>query len=187
MEAEEFEKRVQEELDKPREINPKQGVYWTEEPATEEQKAAIFAIARKKHIELTEKDVPHDMTKGAARALQYDLLKAPFGANLPGNPDVTRELWDTLNYKDRDAVLREQGDSIQKPCYRGLMEVRNQLKRAIEEELDASSPYNEVAAKMTVYKLPTFSTAIHSIANDESTHAEILKIIVDVITERCGE
>lgn len=70
---------VQQELVKPREINPKQGQVWTEQPATEEQKAAIFDLARKKHIELTEKDVPYDMTKGAARALQYELLKLPFG------------------------------------------------------------------------------------------------------------
>ena len=88
MERSEFEERVKRALSEPRQIKPTQGQQWTEEPATEAQRAAIFDLARKKRIEVTEKDVPFDMTKGAARALQYDLLN--YRKKNPGNPGNPR-------------------------------------------------------------------------------------------------
>jgi hypothetical protein len=107
--------------------------------------------------------------------------------------------WLKLDPKDKSAALQEQGDKITTmefgkvyasdviDCSESLLELRNWLKAQIEDEHNAFSQYNEAAAKMTHFVLPTWATAIHSMASDELNHAGILQIIVDVITEKCGE
>jgi hypothetical protein len=93
--------------------------------------------------------------------------------------------WLMLDPKDKSAALQEE--SVKRPCDASLIELRNYLKNEIEDERNAFMKYNEVAAKMTHFKLPTWATAIHQVASDELNHAGILDIIVDVITEKCGE
>ena len=93
----------------------------------------------------------------------------------------------TLGPKEQSAALWDQGEDLRPRCNPALLELRNWLKTQIQDEAEANSRYNEAAVKMTHFELPTFSAAIHSMADDEATHKTILEIIVDVITEKCGE
>ena len=72
-------------------------------------------------------------------------------------------------------------------CAPGLIELRNALKREIEEESLASSKYREASVKLLHYKLPTLAENLRSIANQEFMHHFIVMGIVDAITEHCGE
>lgn len=117
--------------------------------------------------------------------LELDRLNREWEKPDPTSGNPKRIDWDSLDYKDKSATLQEQGLKITEPCSPALLELRNWLKREIQGEYSANKQYGEAAAKMTYLKLPTFASALHSIATDELGHAGILEIIVDVITERC--
>ena len=93
--------------------------------------------------------------------------------------------WDKLDPKDMVTVLREQRDSI--ICSSGLLWLRDWLKEAIKSEHKANQEYIDISSLMSQEKLETFKSVITDISRDESKHGDILEIIVDVITEKCGK
>lgn len=72
-------------------------------------------------------------------------------------------------------------------CAAGLLELRNQLKRQISEERDASSQYREASTKLIHYEFALGAQSLHRMAGDEFMHSFILEGIVDYITQECGE
>ena len=117
---------------------------------------------------------------------QFALIrgKKKMDKRVPGVPALMPE-WDKLDPKDMVTVLREQRDSI--TCSSGLLWLRDWLKEAIKSEHKANQEYIDISSLMSQEKLETFKLAVTDIARDESKHGDILEIIVDVITEKCGK
>ena len=72
-------------------------------------------------------------------------------------------------------------------CPAGLIELRNQLKKEIDDELNASSQYREASAKMVHYGHGSSAYHLKQIAQQELMHHYVIRQIVDIITEECGE
>jgi len=160
--------------------------YWLEnEDITSEMAGKQFALIRggKKKVDREDALKRSSMTP-RQRAFE-DSVRDVEG------PRVLR----VLPPRDISAVLQEQGLEIYpqkkyvegKPyCSANLLWLRNQLKKDIEDEHAGSNRYNEHAMKFNNLKLPIWGEALKNMSHDEAEHAEILQIIVDVITEKCG-
>lgn len=72
-------------------------------------------------------------------------------------------------------------------CPAGLIELRNTLKRELQDEADASKRYREAAIKFLHYKKELFAEELREISVEEHMHNYILSGIVDAITTECGE
>ena len=72
-------------------------------------------------------------------------------------------------------------------CPAGLLELRNLMKKQIDEERDASSQYREASAKLVHYGHGASAYHLKEIAEQELMHHYVLRQIVDVITLDCGE
>jgi bacterioferritin (cytochrome b1) len=92
------------------------------------------------------------------------------------------------DFKDKSAILQEEGFNIRKPCSMALLSLRNFLKKEIEEESQAEHTYKELGKILEEENLNLYSQILtDGIATEEARHKIILEIIVDIITEQCGE
>ena len=92
------------------------------------------------------------------------------------------------DFKDKSAILQEEGFNIRKPCSMALLSLRNFLKKEIEEESQAEHTYKELGKILEEENLNLYSQILtDGIASEEARHKIILEIMVDVITEQCGE
>ena len=82
---------------------------------------------------------------------------------------------------------REFGNLSRGKCPAGLIELRNSLKREIEEESNAASQYREASVKLLHYEQPVQAKALKDMATEEMMHHYMLKFVVDYITKECGE
>jgi len=91
---------------------------------------------------------------------------------------------------DRLRLQSERGkpDIAEKAdCSDGLLELRNQLKREIDDELNASRKYKEASVKMLAHGHGASAYHLKKISEQEHMHSYMLRHIVDIITEDCGE
>ena len=68
----------------------------------------------------------------------------------------------------------------------GLKALRKQLNDELNEEQEAFVKYNKLGDEMEKRTLENMATALYSIAADELSHAAVLDVIIEVITEKCG-
>ena len=72
-------------------------------------------------------------------------------------------------------------------CPAGLIELRNSLKREIEEERTASSRYLEASVKLRHYSKGNLADELKNIGTQELMHHFMIIAVTDIITEECGE
>lgn len=92
--------------------------------------------------------------------------------------------WAGLSFKDQEAVLQEDARKV--TCEKGLLKLRDQLKKEIQDEYEASGTYERHAATFFFHNLSGFEGALKALSDDERNHRMILETIVDYITEKCG-
>lgn len=171
--------------------------YWLEkEEITKEEAGRAFAQFKGvKKVEKSNISVPNDIYLGTRLAAEK--LSKALGKQ------EKHVAWHGLDWKDKSAVLQEQGEALYKPkpgqtaeyqygtgvrkveCSDSLLKLRDWLKEQIPDERKASQDYADAAVKMNYHQLSTFNAALNSMSNDEMEHKLIIEIIVDVITERC--
>jgi len=72
-------------------------------------------------------------------------------------------------------------------CADNLIELKNAMKRDIQDEIDGTSHYREMATKFTALGETDYSGIIHLLAQAEHMHKVVLEGLVDAIDLRCGE
>jgi len=101
--------------------------------------------------------------------------------------------WEKLSPEEQERYLRVtpylalEEVRPQGKCPAGLIELRNSLKRQIEEESNASSQYREASAKLVHYGHGASAHYLKKIAEQELMHHYVIRQVVDIITEECGE
>ena len=75
---------------------------------------------------------------------------------------------------------------VNNSCPTGLIELRNSLKRELEDEFDASSRYMEASIKLRHYGKDRVADRLRDISIDEQIHHHILGGVIDLITQECG-
>ena len=114
-----------------------------------------------------------------------NVVQEIYGNEEQNEPIVSYEHAD---FKDKSAILQEEGFNIRKPCSMALLSLRNFLKKEIEEESQAEHTYKELGKILEEENLNLYSQILtDGIATEEARHKIILEIMVDVITEQCGE
>lgn len=73
------------------------------------------------------------------------------------------------------------------PCPSGLIELRNQVRREIDEESASSHKYILAAGKLAHFKMSAAAEKFRMMAADELAHRAVLEAVVDIITTNCEE
>lgn len=94
--------------------------------------------------------------------------------------------WEKLSPEEQQRRLEEKPIESGK-CAAGLIELRNSLKREIEGEDTASSRYMEASIKLRHYSKGVLADELKNIATQEMMHHYMIKAVVNIITEECGE
>lgn len=97
--------------------------------------------------------------------------------------------WHSHDYKDQSALLAEDGYIIGLRGFtdcEGLKALRKQLNEEVNEEQEAFAKYTKLGDEMDKVTLENMATALYAIGADEISHAAILDVIIEVITEKCG-
>ena len=101
--------------------------------------------------------------------------------------------WEKLSAKEQSELVEPAPEVTsviegrKAECPDALIELRNSLKREIDEEQLASSKYREASVKMLQYGHGASAFHLKEIAEQELMHHYMLRQIVDLITEDCGE
>ena len=72
-------------------------------------------------------------------------------------------------------------------CPAGLIELRNALKREIQDELEAYHRYREASVKLRHYGKERLADRLKDLSIDEKMHHYILEATVELITQECKE
>jgi len=165
--------------------------YWIEhEDITSEAAGKQFALVRgKKKVAKSNDPLRESINK---RQLALNLHEADILAKELAKPEYIK--WDTLDFKDKSAVLQEQGLDIKEGkyitssgrCQQFMYDLRDMLKQDIQGEIKSNADYQGREAFLLGVELPIWASAVGHIAHEEAQHKAILEIMVDVITEKCG-
>lgn len=71
-------------------------------------------------------------------------------------------------------------------CENALLELRNALKREIDDEASAAAKYAEMARKLSQMSRPVKADILNLISGQEALHRQVLECIVKDITSECG-
>jgi len=92
--------------------------------------------------------------------------------------------WEKLSPEEQQ---RHLGEKPVTKCSASLIEIRNAIKRELDDEASASHKYADMAGKFTHLQENQKAQMLRLISNDELLHQAILAGIVDEITVKCGE
>ena len=93
------------------------------------------------------------------------------------------EDWENLSPEEQQRHLDEKP----RKCSIGLLELRDQLKKKIDEEKDDAEWYQERVNRLGNLDVSIRARALMNIAEEELLHHCLLKVLVDDITQECGE
>lgn len=147
-------------------------------------------------MNLTEWDAMDDREKEKALAaepivaLNFSRLPYRGGANFNDKKSFMRGV---LLQRDIDLgrITITTGEQVK--CPPALIQLRDQLKQQIDDEMRASKYYLEAAGKMIAFSQGNHpqrklqSEALKIMANEEAAHHIMLKFIINGITKECGE
>ena len=99
--------------------------------------------------------------------------------------EEVQEAVDTIQGMLTSPTVRE--GMMADKCSASLLELRNAIKRELDDEGAAGHKYADMSAKFTHLKEPQKADMLRLISQDELIHQAVLHGIVDIITEECGE
>ena len=72
-------------------------------------------------------------------------------------------------------------------CADNLIELKNAMKRELQDEAAGSSRYREMAVKLTALGETDYSGIFHLLSEAEHMHKVVLEGLVDAIDLRCDQ
>ena len=77
---------------------------------------------------------------------------------------------------------------MEKKCDAGLVELKNALKREIDDEVSTVSRYKEIGAKLSItYGRDQMGETLKRMADDEYEHFLQIMSIVEILEEECSK
>ena len=71
-------------------------------------------------------------------------------------------------------------------CSDTLIELKNAMKRDIQDEIDGTSHYREAATKLGALRETDYSGIFHLLSDAEHMHKMVIEALVDALDLRCG-
>lgn len=86
---------------------------------------------------------------------------------------------------EKPLAKAQKSANVASECPAGLIELRNALKRELQDEADAYSRYREASTKLRHYGMKTLADKVKEVAMEEFAHRYLIGAVVDAITLEC--